>query len=70
MRAIIVDEKDVLAFLDQLKLATFDDYCGRTSEIYGISVEVRKAMVEEIHRRFHYVVVRWLQEQGASCVRH
>jgi hypothetical protein len=23
-----------------------------------------------MHRAFHYHVVRWLQEQGASCVPH
>ena len=69
MKAIIIDDKDCPALLDQLKLATFDDYCCRVSELHGISVEARKAMVAEIHRRFHYIVVRWLQEQGASCVR-
>lgn len=68
MLAIIIQDKDAKALLDKLKLASFDDYCCRISEIFGISSEGRKAMVEEIHRRFHYVVTCWLQEQGARAI--
>jgi hypothetical protein len=69
VRAIIIDEKDACNLLDQLKLATFEDYAQRECEIYGVSKEARKAIINEIHRAFHYRVTRWLQEQGASCVR-
>jgi hypothetical protein len=69
MRAIIIDNKDAAALLDRLKLESFNDYCCRVSEIFSISDEGRKAMVNEIHRRFHYVVTSWLQEQGANTVR-
>lgn len=74
MRAIIIDDKDASALLDQLKLEAF------TSEPFGAStrhvIEDRKLRPEEyrmladdIHRRFYFIVTRWLQEQGASCVR-
>lgn len=66
MRAIIIDDKDAKALLDKLKLQSFDTYGDRVSEIYGIPVEARKAYIEEIHRRFHFVVCGWLQEQGAK----
>ncbi len=69
MRVIVIDDKDALALLDRLKLTTFEDYCCRTSEIYDIGADARKAMVEEIHRRFHFVVSSWLREQGANTVR-
>lgn len=68
MRAIIIDDKDAKALLDKLKLESLENYCTRTSEIYGISPEARKAFLEEVHRRFHYVVCTWLQQQGASTV--
>jgi hypothetical protein len=62
MRAIIIDDKDALALLDQLDLARMrsenDKYPSDAPPTFA-----------EIHRTFHYVVVRWLQEQGASCVR-
>lgn len=74
MRAIIIDDKDATALLDQLKLQAF------TSEPFGAStrhvLEEHKLtpgeytfLVDDIHRRFHYIVTRWLQDQGASCVR-
>jgi hypothetical protein len=96
MRAIIIDHKDALALLDQLKLETMDasgrDYPTVEIEVRRIldkklgplsddkAIETSGAVasllcgpsgeiVKEIHRRFHFVVVRWLQEQGASCVR-
>ena len=61
MRAIIIDNKDALALLDQLKLEklameNWPPDCGAGS-------------IQDVHSAFRLVVVRWLQEQGASCVR-
>ncbi len=69
MRAIIIDDKDARALLERLELASLQNYGCRTSEIHGISEAARKAFLEEVHRRFHYVVCSWLQEQGANTVR-
>jgi phage tail sheath gpL-like len=71
MKAIIIDEKDACALLDQLKLAKFEDAGTRViARVENISPEMlRSQLLDEMHRHFHYVVCRWLQEQGASCVR-
>lgn len=66
MKAIIFEDKDGKALLDKLKLESLENYCTVTAEIHGISKEGHKAMVTEIHRRFHYVVCTWLREQGAN----
>jgi hypothetical protein len=65
MRAIIIDDKDCKDVLDKLKLEKLD---GRSQ---FISVEIQEKFPNEIeiirnelHRRFHYVVCSWLQEQG------
>lgn len=58
MRAIIIDDKDARALLDSLKI-----------EKMQIALRGAQPVVEEIYRRFHYVVCSWLQEQGADVVR-
>jgi hypothetical protein len=97
MKAIIIQDHDARALLDQLELQTMD---ARGCDYSTIEMEVRKilesklpplektamvevagavaslltsptgAVVKEVHRRFHYVICRWLQEQGASVVRY
>lgn len=68
MRAIIIDDKDARELLDQLKLDKFEQIGTRLPE--KLDAETwKKAVIEEIHRKMHYVVCRWLQDQGASVVR-
>ena len=56
MRAIIIQDADAKALLDQLKLGKFQaDYDGWD-----------KKLVRDIHRQFHCLVCRWLQDQGAT----
>lgn len=62
MKAIIIEEKDVTALLDKLKLTQFQNSRGTNHYREG------PAAVDEMHRWFHFVVVKWLQEQGASCI--
>lgn len=75
MRAIIIDEKDSSNLLDLLKLEKFThEPCGysKTRDLMadrGLTKEEMGWVIEDIHKRFHYIVCRWLQEQGASCVR-
>ena len=74
MRAIIIDDKDARALIDSLSLAATNKNLGS----YGIEANeawhslpesTRTTIIDTIHRRFHYVVVCWLQDQGASTVR-
>lgn len=65
MRAIIIDEKDIQALLTELE---FEKMKGATGRRWGDPNVPPSA--QDMHRAFHYLVVRWFQEQGASCVRH
>lgn len=62
MRAIIIDDKDARALLDRLKLTVLQ------KEHFLRSDPANPPTAEDIHRAFHYVVCRWLQEQGADPV--
>ena len=71
MRAIIIQDCDAANLLDLLKLEKFQDpQMWRNNDAWhAIPAQTRAAMLDDLHRHFHYIVVRWLQEQGASCVR-
>lgn len=72
MRAIIIEDKDSLALLASLKLQRLDaDNVFHVKEKpEGWTEEQwRKDVVDGLHRSFHFVVVRWLQEQGCNVVR-
>ena len=58
MRAIIIEDKDAKALIDQLKLEAMTETNMRP--------EVSKAAIKIIHRRFHFIVTQWLQEQGCD----
>jgi hypothetical protein len=73
VRAIIIDDKDAKALLDQLKLESFTSspFGANTVGILergGISRNEYHMIVNDIHSRFHYIVTRWLQDQGASTI--
>lgn len=55
MKAIIIEDKDCDALLDQLELAALRKNNHLTKEA---------PTVDDVHRTFHLVVVRWLQKQG------
>ncbi len=63
MRAIIIEDKDARALLDSLKLESLRKDRPKYAESAGMST------VDTIHRTFHYIVVQWLQDQGANVVR-
>jgi hypothetical protein len=63
MRIITFEDKDAIALLDRLKLEKLEGQRTRWTD------GEQRQLAEDIHRSFHYHVVRWLQEQGASCVR-
>lgn len=68
MKAIIIQDQDARALLDQLKLEAFHPTSYHTGQ-ERLTPQELKVVTEEVHRRFHYIVCRWLQEQGASVVR-
>lgn len=65
MKAIIIQDTDARALLNSLELTALNDanFLRRADENL-----TRKEMVNQIHRAFHFVVTRWLQEQGADVV--
>ncbi len=72
MKAIIIQDADACNLLDLLKLEGFDTtkhVLARTGDIFGLTDAALKAIVADVHGKFRYIVCRWLQEQGASCVR-
>ena len=63
MKAIIIQDADARALLKSLEL----------EKLRGAGHIMREdpnnpPTLAEVHRVFHYVVCRWLQEQGADCV--
>lgn len=62
MKAIIISDTEARALLDSLKLEYFK---GTHSQF---DPPGQPPTVESMHRRFHYVVCHWLQEQGVDTV--
>lgn len=60
MKAIIIEDKDAKALLAELELEKF-----KGSPSWSLESSVSP---EKMHRRFHYIVVKWFQEQGADFV--
>ena len=71
MRAIIIQDSDAANHLDLLKLEKFSDPQQWTNNDLWKSIpqDVRNQMANELHKKFHYIVYRWLREQGADCGR-
>jgi len=53
MRVIAIKEEDIKVLMERLELQKFQLNNSRET-------------IDEIHRRFHYIVVNWVQEQGSS----
>lgn len=72
MRAIIIQDHDARALLDKLKLESFTEpviFSTRTREMLEELPEtVRRDILDQFHRKFHYIVTVWLQEQGCQIV--
>lgn len=58
MRAIIIQDADAKALLAKLELQMFHQKQRYPS--------AAKGTITDVHRWFHYVVMEWLQEQGAT----
>ena len=71
MKAIIIQDSDASNLLDLLKLETFSDpqMLANIDVWEAIPKNQQQFILNSIHRKFHYIVCRWLQEQGASCAR-
>lgn len=73
MKAIIIQDADASNLLDLLKLEKFEGpamYNSSGIEAWNSLPETtRDYLLGQMHRKFHYIVCRWLQEQGATCIR-
>ena len=70
MRVIIIEDKDAMALIDSLKLEKFEDARLMTGSAFDrLSESSKKSILDSVHRRFHFIVTRWLQEQGARGLR-
>jgi hypothetical protein len=73
VKAIIIQDHDARALLDQLKLESFIEpvtFSVRTKEkLEEMDQTVKHDIMDTFHRKFHYIVTRWLQEQGCQIVR-
>lgn len=61
----IVTETEMLALLDQLKLTAMQEvgHFRNWQDIKDLANE-RPPQLADLHRAFHFVVVRWAQEIG------
>lgn len=72
MRAIIIDDKDARALLDSLKLEKLNLLTERQfgrSTFWEQEQPAIQALLKDMHSCFHFIVCKWLQDQGASVVR-
>lgn len=60
MRAIIIDDADCQALVDRLKLESMQIEPEKVVTLGS----GERVTVGDIHRQFHYEVVRWLQQHG------
>lgn len=69
MRAIIILDSDARALLEQLELETMR-LRGHAPNLLGSGMAVAdQAKINDLHSSFRYIVVRWLQEHGATVTR-
>lgn len=59
-KVYIVTEEEMLSLIDQLKIEAMEAKNHKPAEC---------ATPQEMHRAFHYIVVRWAQAMGFSAVR-
>lgn len=62
VKAIIIQDTDARALLDKLKLESLKGEHTQWDD------PDNRPTVASMHRRFHYIVCTWLQEQGADVV--
>lgn len=62
MRAIILKEEDATELLNKLVLSKF--------EIAEFTSKEDSIKVQDMHRKFHYEVTRWLQNHGFNAGRY
>jgi hypothetical protein len=68
-RLITFTDAEAAGLLDRLALARFDPGTMLACDTKDLTESQRAVILESFHRRFHYEVYRWLQEQGATVTR-
>jgi hypothetical protein len=65
----VVTETEMLALIDQLKLTAMQDVGHFRNWQEPKEWGDKPPQLADMHRAFHYVVVRWVQEMGFSGLR-
>lgn len=67
MKVIIIEDKDARALVKELEF----QYMKEVGVLLHFNQDdvATKQTVADIHRAFHYVVVRWLQDQGCETTK-
>lgn len=66
MKVIQITDDDAKALLADLELAKWRDPTWTSPEAAKLDEATRKQLSADMHRAFHYHVVRWLQHHGAN----
>lgn len=66
MRVIIIEDKDARALVESLEMQKLKENRHLLGKDW---VDIPPELVNACHRTFHYVVVRWLQDQGCNLIR-
>lgn len=61
MKVILIEDKDAKSLLEKLEFAKLKE-----AGFFNYEKPGEPLTSEQIHRVFHLVVTRWLQEQGAD----
>lgn len=69
MKVILIDNKDCKALVDKLMLDELDPLDMMVEDvvrIHNLPKIAVKSLAREMHRKFYYHVIQWLQAQGAD----
>ena len=62
MRVVMISDVELRSLLERLELEACRAAAGNTNTLWKTSPEA----MAEAHRKFHYEVVRWVQEVGGT----
>lgn len=67
----VVTEEEFMSLIESLELRKLRDnnICEPGKELSPEDREKLKWAIDSLHRGFHYVAVRWVQEMGFSGIR-
>ena len=69
MRVIMFQEHEAKALVDKMKLESLSTdlplfSTEKIEQWQALPESFKKSFIEEIHKKFHYEIVKWFQDQG------